>query len=345
MTATYDPGMHIAGDGWLALHRNENLFAEPALLDELARRALAKVTLSAYPHPTALPLREKLAELYGVDAANVFVGNGSDEVLAELLRHLRRAYEALWLQDVGYVIHGLLAARLGYRVEVLPGSTFATGRVEPPPGTCLSVVDSPNAITGHAIHGEELSTLARAPGSFLVWDNAYGQIAGDEPPRQVRANVVTVRSFSKFYALAGTWVGYCIGDRARVAELLQRKDAFNSGAFSQAVALEALARHEHFVQFARELSDARARLAAALQALGFEVRPPRGSFLLARHPARDATVLQEGLASRKIAVRRFPADAVRDYLRITVPPAPDASRLLEALRNLLGSDAVPASSG
>jgi len=179
--------------------------------------------------------------------------------------------------------------------------------------------------------------------AFLVWDNAYGEIAGDELPRQVRANVVTVRSFSKCYALAGARIGYCIGDRALVAELLQHKDAFNAGAFPQAVALEALARREHFVQLARELSAARARLAAALRALGFEVRPARGNFLLARHPARGAATLQEGLAGRKIAVRRFPGDAVRDYLQITVPPAPGADRLLEAFRDLLGSDAGPPS--
>ncbi|WP_224248814.1 pyridoxal phosphate-dependent aminotransferase [Hyalangium gracile] len=342
MTVTYDPGPHIEGDGWLTLHRNENLFADRALLEEMARQALAKVTLSAYPHPTSLLLREKLAELYGVDAANVFVGNGSDEVLSELLRYLRTSYEAMWLQDVGYAIHGLLAARLGYRSETLPGSTFSSGRVEPPPGPSLSVVDSPNAITGHALRSEELFSLAQAPGSFLLWDNAYGEIAGEELPRQVRANVVTVRSFSKFYALAGARVGYCVCDRALAAELLQRKDAFNVGAFPQAVALEALARREHFVRFARQLADSRARLVTELQALGFEVRPPRGNFVLARHPEHEATTLQQGLAERRIAVRRFPKEAVRNHLRITVPPAASMDRLLEALQGVLKGTARPA---
>ncbi|WP_164018682.1 pyridoxal phosphate-dependent aminotransferase [Pyxidicoccus trucidator] len=345
MTVTYDPGVHLEGDGWLALHRNENLFAEPAMLDELARRALAKVTLSAYPHPTSLLLREQLAELYGVAAENIFVGNGSDEVLSELLRYLRPSHEAMWLQDVGYAIHGLLAARLGYRLETLPGSTFSTGRVEPPPGPCLSVVDSPNAVTGHAVRAEEVFALGHAPGSFLVWDNAYGEIAGNALPREVRANVVTVRSFSKFYGLAGARVGYCIGDRALVAELLQRKDAFNVGAFPQAVALEALARREHFVQLARQLHDSRERMVTALRALGFEVRPSHGNFVLARHPAREAAALQQGLAGRRIAVRRFPKDAVRNHLRITVPPAPGVDRLLEALQALLGSDGRPPVAG
>lgn len=335
---TYDPGLHIAGDGWLALHRNENLFVDQAMLNELAQRALSKVTLSAYPHPTSLLLREKLAELYGVAAENVFVGNGSDEVLSELLRYLRPSYEAMWLQDVGYAIHSLLAARLGYRVETLPGSTFSTGRVEPPSGPCLSVVDSPNAITGHAVRPEEVFALAGAPGSFLVWDNAYGEIAGDALPREVRANAVIVRSFSKFYGLAGARVGYCIGDRALVTELLQRKDAFNVGAFPQAVALEALARREDFVQLARQLRDSRERMVAALHALGFEVRPSGGNFVLARHPSHEAAALQHGLAGRRIAVRRFPKDAVRNYLRITVPPASGIDRLLEALQALLGSD-------
>ncbi|CAM3296041.1 aminotransferase class I/II-fold pyridoxal phosphate-dependent enzyme [Corallococcus sp. ZKHCc1 1396] len=335
MTVTYDPGVHIAGDGWLALHRNENLFAEPALLDDMARSALSKVTLSAYPHPTSLPLREKLAEVHGVDAANVFVGNGSDEVLSELLRLLRPSYDTLWMQDVGYVIHGVLADRLGYRPQTLPGSTFATGRVTAPDGPCLSVVDSPNAVTGHAVSGDDLAALAHTPGAFLVWDNAYGEISGDTLPREVRPNVVTVRSFSKFYALAGARVGYCIGDRALVARMLQRKDAFNVGAFSQAVALEALTRREHFLQLAGELRAARARLVTALEALGFEVRPPRGSFVFAKHATRDAAALHQGLEARRIAVRHFQKDGVRDYLRITVPPAAGMQRLLEALQALL----------
>jgi histidinol-phosphate aminotransferase len=332
---SYDPGLHIEGGGWLALHRNENLFVEPALLNDLAQRALAKVTLSAYPHPTSLALREKLAELYGVAPDNVFVGNGSDEVLSELLRALRPTYDAMWLQDVGYIIHRTLATRYGYRVETLPGGTFATGRLAPPPKPGLSVLDSPNAVTGHAIHPEEVAELARPQGAFLVWDNAYGELSGDAPPDPVRSNVVTVRSFSKFYGLAGARVGYCIGDRALIGEMLKNKDAFNVNAFSQALALEALARREHFVQLAVQILASRERMVTALRALGFEVRPPRGSFVLARHPHHDAAALQQGLAARRIAVRHFPKDPVRDYVRITVPPAPDLDRLLEALGELL----------
>jgi histidinol-phosphate aminotransferase len=338
MSGTYDPGLQIEGDGWLTLHRNENLFADPDLLDEMARRAIKKVTLSTYPHPTSLVLRERLAELYGVDAENVFVGNGSDEVLSELLRSLRPSYEGLWLQDIGYAIHPLLAARLAYRVEVLPGRTFSTGRVEPPPAPCLSVVDSPNAITGGAVGAEELLALARERGSFLVWDNAYGEIAGDAMPQEVRPNLVVVRTFSKFYALAGARVGYCVGDRALVAEMLQRKDAFNVSAFAQAVALEALERREHFVHLAQQMTTSREQLAGMLRALGFEVRPPRGNFVLARHPSRAAAALQQALAGKRIAVRRFPKAPTDDYLRVTVPPLAGLERLIEALEDLVGSD-------
>jgi histidinol-phosphate aminotransferase len=127
----------------LTLHRNENLFVGTDWTLETAREVVARSGISVYPDPACQQLRQALAERYGVSPAQIFVGNGSDEVLADLLALLRLRYDMLHILDVGFKVYPLLAERLGYRLEVLPERTFVTGRVRAPGFGGLALVDSP----------------------------------------------------------------------------------------------------------------------------------------------------------------------------------------------------------
>lgn len=334
-TAKYDPGKEISGDDWLTLHRNENLFVGREWTVEAAQHLIAKADLAAYPNPNSEPLRRALAELHGVMPENIFVGNGSDEVLADLLDLLRRRYETMHVLDVCFKIYLLLAERYRYRVEFFPGNTFVTGKVVVDDWKGLAVVDSPNAITSACLASAELEALARAPDSFLIWDNAYGEFAGDGVPVTVQKNVVIVRSFSKFYALAGLRVGYCIADAELIAELLARKDAFNVNSLAQIMALEALRRQEYFNAIRDQILQCRQMLAKCLQNFGFKMHRPAGNYILATHPKFAAALLQEELMKRHVAVRRFDGPLTANYIRITVPPAPGIERLAAALQEIL----------
>jgi histidinol-phosphate aminotransferase len=334
--ATYDAGPDVSSGDILALHRNENLFVGPDWTVEAARDVVARSGISVYPDATCQALRRALADKYDVSPEQIFVGNGSDEVLADLLALLRLRYGELHILDVGFKVYPLLAERLGYRLEVLPENTFVTGRVRAPESSGLALVDSPNAISGASLDRGELLALAGRSESFLIWDNVYGEYSGDELPRPLPRNVAFVRSFSKYYALAGLRVGYCIADTELVDALLARKDPFNVNGFAQAMALEALGRPEYFGALGEQMASCRDALDAGLRNLGFRVIQSSGIAVLATHPQVAGRQLQQDLLEENIAVRRFNDPLVSDYIRITVPPMVHVRRCLEALARAIG---------
>ena len=146
--ASYDPGVEVGGGQVLSLHRNENLFVGPEWSIETARRLVPAAGVSSYPDATSLPLRIALAEHFGVEPGNIFVGNGSDEVLADLFSLLRAERDELWTLDVCFGVYPMLAERMGYERRILPGRTFETGRIEAEGFDGLAVVDSPNGLSG-----------------------------------------------------------------------------------------------------------------------------------------------------------------------------------------------------
>ena len=338
-TATkYDAGVQLSGKDWLCLHRNENLFVDPSWAIELTKNMAHRFSMALYPDPECEDLRAAIAELYGVTPENVFVGNGSDEVLADLFALLRDSYSRIGTLDVCFKVYFLLVRRCGYRHETIPGDTFHTGRVAVDDWDGLAVVDSPNGITGVQLNLENLLALKRNDHSFLIWDNAYGEFAGDVPPAQIEKNVVFVRSFSKFYGLASLRIGYCIADRSIIEELLDRKDVFNVNGMAQLMAIEALRRREEFFDLSCQMLECRKALVTRLQGFGFQVHEPSGNFVLASHPVFSGEKIESALLKRSVAVRRFPDGITENHVRITVPPTPGIERLMDALGEVMQSE-------
>ena len=333
--AKYNPGAELKGEGWLHLHRNENLFIGADWTVEAAQKLAPPAAIASYPNANSDALRAALAELYGVKPQNVFVGNGSDEVLADLFHLLRSTYERMSVLDVCFKIFALLAERYGFQLDILPGHTFATGQIAVEGWKGLAVIDSPNAITSAAFTFERLQELAKDENSFLILDNAYGEFAGDVVPPTIQKNVVVVRTFSKFYGLAGRRVGYCIADEALVAELLARKDAFNVNSYAQIMALEALRRKKEFEAIRDRLLECRQELLNRLQDFGFKTHPAAGNFVLATHADFSAELIQNELMKQHIAVRRFDGKLTSNYIRITVPPMSGVERFTNALDEIL----------
>ncbi len=334
-THTYDPGVEANPSDVLCLHRNENLFVGPDWSIETAQRMVAHAHIASYPEATSLLLREALAKRHGVDPDSIFVGNGADEVLSDLLGVLHPRFDALHTLNVRFKVYDMLAERLGFELKVLPGNAFETGRVDTMGFQGLAVIDSPNAISGGSVAREDLDALAAAPDSYLIWDNVYGEYAGDEPPRPLPSNVAVVRSFSKYYALAGLRIGYCIADAALVKQMLACKDAFNVNSFGQIMALEALRQEDSFREQRDQLVAGRQLLVRGLEDLGFRVMPSHSVAVLVSHPAHSATEIQQELLKRKIAVRHFTDEATNNFVRITASPSATQDRLLAALADVV----------
>ncbi len=329
----YDPGRHPAiGKDFLCLHRNENLFAERLWTEAAIRESLASVDVSTYPDPACTELRHRLADLYSTTPDRLYVGNGADGVLADLAVSQRRRFDTLGTLDVGFGVYALLARRFGYRLERFAGDTFRTGRIEARGWRGLALIDSPNSITAARTDAHQIRKLSRSPDAFVVWDNVYGEFAGDTVIDGADQSLAMVRSFSKFYALAGVRVGYCIAHEEIVRQLMELKHPFAVNVVGQRMALAALNRRSEFEEVARQILACREGLCAELDRLGFSIDHPSAThFVLVRHRSVDAATLERELRSEKILVRRFPGPPVEDYLRITVPPSTAIGRLCEAL--------------
>lgn len=342
----YDPGQHPSPHtDYLCLHRNENLFAEHLWTDSAMRDAMAGVQLGTYPDPLCAALREALAEVYDVSPDHLYVSNGADGVLGDVLGLLRRRFDTLGVLDVSFAVYPLLARRFDYRLVTLPGDTFRTGRIEPANWSGLAVIDSPNAITAARIDSALIEELCGSEETFVVWDNVYGEFAGDAVTGSSRDNLVVVRSFSKFYALAGLRIGYCIASEAIVHDLMALKDPFGVNAIAQRMALAALARRSEFENLAKRILASKQELLDRLESLGFvSDHPSAANFVLVRHRDHNVMTIESELRSRGVLVRRFPGEPASRYLRITVPPPEGIERLCRALAEIVRLKAIDAAS-
>jgi histidinol-phosphate aminotransferase len=343
----YVPGEQPRMAELVKLNTNESpLGPSPRALDAI--RNAAADTLRLYPDPQATALRVALAGYHGVRPEQVFVGNGSDEVLAHAFCALLKHDAPLLFPDVTYSFYPVYCRLFGIAYETVPLDQAMQIRVADyrrPAGALI--LPNPNAPTGVALSRAEIATLledhADAP---VVIDEAYVDFGAETaiPLVASHPNLLVVQTMSKSRALAGLRVGYAIGDADLIEALTRVKDSFNSyplGQPAQAGAIASLEDEAHFQQSRSSVIEGRARLNSGLARLGFDVLPSSANFVFARHPAREGGKLAAALRQRAVIVRHFAAPRIADYLRITVGTDAQIERLLSALSEILGS--APAS--
>jgi len=338
----YVPGEQPRIADLVKLNTNENPFGpSPRVLE--AVRAEAAETLRLYPDPEATALREGLARYHGVDAAQVFVGNGSDEVLAHTFAALLKHEFPLLMPDISYSFYPVYCRLFGITAEAVPldeGLRIGLADYDRPCGAII--LPNPNAPTGIALRRAEIAALLAARADVpVVIDEAYVDFGAEScvPLVQDHPNLLVVHTMSKSRSLAGLRVGYAIGDAALIEGLTRVKDSFNSyplGRPAQAGALASLGDEEYFQQTRLAVMAERERMRGALEGLGFAVLPSAANFVFARHRERGGAALARGLREQAVLVRYFSNPRIADYLRITVGTAEQTGRLVGALRVCLG---------
>lgn len=340
----YVPGEQPQIPGLVKLNTNENPFGPSPRAIE-AVRAEAADTLRLYPDPQSTRLREALAVYHKVAVEQVFVGNGSDEVLAHAFAALLKQAAPVRFPDVTYSFYPVYCRLLGIEHEVVPLDADMRVRVD----DYLErqgpvIIANPNAPTGIALPRAEIERLAQGRGeAAVVIDEAYVDFGAETAAPLVRdhPNLLVVQTMSKSRALAGLRVGYAIGDAGLIEALTRVKDSFNSyplGRPAQAGAIASL-EDEAFFQDARSAVMAnRARLTQMLDRLDFVVLPSSANFVFARHRRLSGSALALALRERAVLVRHFSAPRISDFLRITVGSGPELDRLEDALSAIL-SDA------
>ena len=337
----YVPGEQPRIADLVKLNTNEAPFGpSPRALEAI--RAEATDALRLYPDPEARALRETLATYHGVAPDQVFVGNGSDEVLAHAFAGLLNHDAPLLFPDITYSFYPVYCRLFGIAHATVPldadmGIRLADYRR----AAGAIILANPNAPTGVGLSRAEIKALLEAqPDIPVVIDEAYVDFGGETaiPLVADHPNLLVVQTMSKSRALAGLRVGYAIGDAALIQGLTRVKDSFNSyplGRTAQAGAIASVEDDDYFQASCAAVVAGRARMTAGLSALGFEVLPSQANFVFARHASRPGAELAQALRERAVLVRRFSAPRIADHLRITVGTDAQIERLLTALSEIL----------
>ena len=335
----YTAGEQPAGET-VKLNTNEN----PYPPSEKVREALSAFDISRYrlyPQPDADELRRAIADYEGVDAENVFVGNGSDEVLSFAFAAFFGGNEIpVLFADVTYSFYKVFGALYGVKYKELPltsdfrldVSAFMSERAG---GV---VIANPNAPTSISERAEDIVGIVDAhPDAAVIVDEAYADFSREPsltPFTETRKNLLVVKTFSKSRSLAGARCGYAIGDARLIIALRTVKDCFNSypvNAVTAAVAEASIRDTGYFRECTRRITATRDRMTKGLRALGFELPDSDANFVFARHGKFGGEYLQNELRKRNIIVRRFNGERIKDRLRITVGTDEQTEILLGAL--------------
>jgi histidinol-phosphate aminotransferase len=335
----YVPGEQPKLANLVKLNTNENPYGpSPRVLAAL--RGEIDDTLRLYPDPNADRLKAAVASFFGnIEARNVFVGNGSDEVLAHVFLALLKHERPLLFPDITYSFYPVYCGLYGVPHETVPlDDSFAIRVADYARPNGGIIFPNPNAPTGRALPLADIARLLESnPDSVVVIDEAYIDFGGESAVALVdrHPNLLVVQTLSKSRSLAGLRVGFAVGHADLIEALERVKNSFNSYPLDRlaiAGAVAALEDREWFDRTRLAVIRSRTKLVADLESLGFEVLPSAANFVFARHPSLDAEKLALALRQRAIIVRHFRQPRIDQFLRITVGSDEQCELLVRALR-------------
>lgn len=341
----YVPGEQPKLAKLVKLNTNENPYP-PSPLVFGALRAEVSDNLRLYPDPNSDALRAAIAQVHGVGAEQVFVGNGSDEVLAHAFLGLLKQDAPILFPDITYSFYPVYCKLYQIDYRPIPLDDDFAIRIDDylQQSNGGIIFPNPNAPTGRLLPLSEIERLLQGnPDSVVVIDEAYIDFGGESvvPLVQRYPQLLVVHTLSKSYSLAGLRVGYAIGQVELIQGLIRVKDSFNSyplDRFAQAGAAASIADRAWFETCRNKVIASRAHLVTALAELGFVVLPSGANFVFARHPAHSGADLALALRERGIVVRHFrQPQRIDPFLRITVGTDQQCNVLLAALREILAS--------
>ncbi len=347
----YVPGEQPKLDNLVKLNTNEHPYGpSPKALEAI--RAATGDGLRLYPDPNADALKTALARRHGVKPQQVFVGNGSDEVLAHAFMALLKHDRALWFPDITYSFYPVYCGLYGIAHRSIPLAEDFAIRVEdylPQPGQAATerpgaiIFPNPNAPTGRLLALAEVERIvAGNPDAVVLVDEAYVDFGGESAIALVDRypNLLVAHTFSKSRSLAGLRVGYAVGHAELIEGLERVKNSFNSYPLDRLAIAGAVASVEDeafFRESCRKVIATREKLVADMRSLGFEVLPSAANFIFARHPQRDGGELTAELRKRAIIVRHFKAARIDQFMRITIGTDEQCDILIAALKEILAA--------
>ena len=338
MTA-YVPGEQPRDKVYIKLNTNENPYP-PAPSVIAAMNAAEIEDLRLYSDPTAKVLKEKLAQLYGLTPANIYVGNGSDEVLYFLF--LAYGAKGAAFPDISYGFYSVFADFCGIQATVIPlESDFSIDAGKYHNLDRLIVIANPNAPTGLSISLAEIEGILQSnPNAVVAIDEAYVDFGGESayPLMEHYPNLIVVRTFSKSRSMAGARLGYALGPAALIADLEKIKystNPYNVNRLTLRLGEATVDAQSYYREKCAAIIATREDTARRLRDMGFTVLPSRTNFLFIKNDKIGGRELYEKLKDRGILVRHFGNPRIADYIRVTIGTGEQMDKCLSAIRAIL----------
>lgn len=340
----YVPGEQPKLDRLVKLNTNENPYG-PSPKVIAAIQTEVGDNLRLYPDPASMQLRQAIADYYGIKAGQVFVGNGSDEVLAHLFNALLNHDKPILFPDITYSFYPVYCGLYGINYKTIPlADDFSLNVKDYADENGGIIFPNPNAPTGQLVSLADIEWLLQnINDSVIVIDEAYIDFGGESAVSLINRypNLLVTQTLSKSRSLAGLRVGLAMGHVDLIEALNRVKDSFNSypmDSLASVGAVAAFADKEYFQSTCNKVIESRQYLANKLSQLGFDMQESFANFVFVKHPQRDAAELALALRELGVIVRHFKQERIEQYLRITVGTPQQINELLSAFRTILNTD-------
>ena len=337
----YTPGEQPKFTNLVKLNTNENPFEPSPRVMEAMHDAIDG-DLRLYPDPEANRLKQTIADYYHLSSSQVFVGNGSDEVLAMAFATFFQGKNNLLLPEISYSFYPVYCQLYDVQAQLIPlDNDLAINPEDYQNAQGGVVIANPNAPTGRLLSLEQIEqiVLANLAGVVLV-DEAYIDFGGQSAVKLIAQypNLLVIQTLSKSRSLAGLRVGLALGQSELIVGMEKVKNSFNSyplDRVAQAGAIAAFNDEAYFRQTCKQVVENRQWLAEQLEALDFNVLPSAANFVFASHARYAAELIYQRLHQLGIIVRHFKQLRINNYLRISVGTMKQQQQLIAALKTIL----------
>jgi len=328
----YAPGEQPAGGKLIKLNTNENPYpCSPLVVDAIATEAHR---LHLYPSPMADLLRQRAAEVYGVRPTQVMAGNGSDELLAIVLRACTEPGDvAAWAVPT-YSLYATLAETVGARVVEVEADGEVIPRALAAAAARVTFLCTPNSPTGRSIPLDAIAAFTRQAPGVVVVDEAYIDFGGRSALSilEDHPNMVVTRTFSKSFSLAGLRLGLLFGHEDLLDELAKVKDSYNVSRLAIAAGAAALEDREWMSSNVARVRATRVRVTAALRKAGFGVEDSAANFLWVDCSGKGGgKAVYDKLRAGGVLARYFSAGGLAQGIRVSIGTDDEMDRFLELL--------------
>ena len=336
----YTPGEQPRDMKYIKLNTNESPYPpSPAVL--AAVNADQAELLRLYSDPECKNLKNSIAKLYGVNPENIYLSNGSDDILNFAFMAFTEGGKAAF-PEISYGFYKVFAQLYGIECRKIPlREDFSIDPEDYCGLGCFTVIANPNAPTGRTISLEDIEKILQTnPDKVVVIDEAYVDYSGQScyPLIKKYKNLLVVQTFSKSRSMAGARLGFAFADEELISDLKRIKfstNPYNVNRLTLAAGEAAIKENDYYMENCRRIMETRDRTTAELEKLGFTVIPSKANFIFAKSGRIGGQELYEELKKRGILIRHFSDPKISDFNRITIGTDDEMTILVNTIKNIL----------